>query len=54
MRDYVGLLLKLFLRCSVRLVVMIHNLLLTSILKRHGRKSASVAYLFSLAEVLQW
>jgi hypothetical protein len=45
-RDYVGSLLQLFFRCSVHLVVMIHDLLLASILGWHGRSSASVAYPF--------
>jgi hypothetical protein len=44
--DCVGSLLQLFFRCSARLVVMIHDLLLTSIIVWHGRSSASVAYPF--------
>jgi hypothetical protein len=43
-RDYVGSLLQLFFRCSACLVVTIHDLLLTSILRWHGKNSASVAY----------
>jgi hypothetical protein len=42
--DYIGSLLQLFFCCSVRLVVMIHDLLLTSILGWHSRSSASIAY----------
>jgi hypothetical protein len=42
--DYVGLLLQLFFHCSARLVITIHDLLLTSFLGWHGRISASVAY----------
>jgi hypothetical protein len=42
--DYVGLLLQLIFCCSARLVVTIHDLLLTSILGWHGRSSASLAY----------
>jgi hypothetical protein len=44
MHDYVGSLLQLFFRCSVRLVVTIHDLLLAGIIGWHGRSSASVAY----------
>jgi hypothetical protein len=42
--DYVGSLLQLFFRCSPRLVITIHDLLLTSILGWHSRCSACVAY----------
>jgi hypothetical protein len=45
--DYVGSLLQLFFCCSAHLVVMIHDLLLASILRWHGRCSASVAYTLS-------
>jgi hypothetical protein len=43
-RDYVGSLLQPFFCCTMRLVVMIHDLLLTSILGWHGRSSISVTY----------
>jgi hypothetical protein len=46
MRDYVGLELQLLFRCTARLVVTIHDLLLTSIIGWHSRSSASVAYPF--------
>jgi hypothetical protein len=42
-RDYVRSLLQLFFRYLARLVVMIHDPLLTSILKLYGRSSASIA-----------
>jgi hypothetical protein len=42
--DYVEPLLQLFFRCSARLVVMIHDLILTSFLGWHDRCSASVSY----------
>jgi hypothetical protein len=41
--DYVVSLLQLFFHCSAHLVVTIHDLLLTSILRWHGRSSASAA-----------
>jgi hypothetical protein len=44
-RDYVRSLLQLFFHYSMRLVVTIHDLLLTSIIGWHGRSTASVAYL---------
>jgi hypothetical protein len=42
--DYFRSQLQLFFRCSVCLMVTIHDLLLTSILRWHSRYSASVAY----------
>jgi hypothetical protein len=45
-RDYIGLLLQRFFCCSALLVVTIHDLLLASILRWHGRSSANVAYSF--------
>jgi hypothetical protein len=44
--DYVGPLLQLFFRCSARLVVMIYDILVASILGWYGRSSASVVYLY--------
>jgi hypothetical protein len=41
--DYIGSLLQFFFRCSTRLVVMIHDLLLTNILGWHDISSASIA-----------
>jgi hypothetical protein len=52
-RDCVGSLLQLFFRCSACLVVMIHDLLLTSILGWHCRSSVSVAYPFPYTLVLR-
>jgi hypothetical protein len=46
MCDYIGSLLQLFFRYSACLVVMIHDLLLTSILGLHSRINTSVAYPF--------
>jgi hypothetical protein len=45
--DYIGSLLQLFFLFSARLVVTIHDILLTSILGWHDKSSASVAYSFS-------
>jgi hypothetical protein len=49
--DYIGLLLQLIFHCSMRLVVMIYNLLLTSMLGWHSRNSVSVAYPFPTTSV---
>jgi hypothetical protein len=51
--GYIRSLLQLFFRCSVCLVVTIHDLLLASILGWHGRSSASVAYPFPYKDVLR-
>jgi hypothetical protein len=51
-RDYVGSLLQLFFRCSVHQVVMVHDLLLTSILVWHGRSSATVAYPYPNSDLM--
>jgi hypothetical protein len=52
MRDYVGSLLQLFLHCPTRLVVTIHDLLLSSILGWHSRSSTSVAYLYPYSGII--
>jgi branched-subunit amino acid transport protein len=50
--NYVGSLLQLFFYYPVHLVVMNHDLLLTSILMWHGRRSASVANLYPISGII--